>query len=117
MAVPQLPAGPVGSRPPPEVQDTPVLPAEVLCEEDGEDVRSNEVRVDSRGHINVNFRKTKCTRYLYEEDPDGTIHLYPAVLVPAKLLPAEGKGGDVMERERDFMEVLRESFPDAEEIG
>lgn len=48
-------------------------------------MRKNEVLVDSRGKISLGFRKHVHDRYLAEEDPDGTIHLVPAVLVPARL--------------------------------
>jgi hypothetical protein len=48
-------------------------------------MRKPEVLVDSRGKVSLSFRKHKHDRYLAEEDPDGTIHLVPAVLVPARL--------------------------------
>ena len=48
-------------------------------------MRKNEVRVDARGHISLGFRKHKEHRlYLVSEDPDGTIHLIPATVVPAR---------------------------------
>ena len=49
-------------------------------------MRNNEVIVDSRGKISLGFRKHVHDRYLWTEDPDGTIHLIPAVLVPARRL-------------------------------
>lgn len=48
-------------------------------------MRDNEVIVDASGMASLGFRKHGHTRYLAEEDPDGTIHLVPAVLVPARL--------------------------------
>jgi hypothetical protein len=48
-------------------------------------MRDNELIVDSRGKVSLAFRKHNHNRYLAMEDPDGTIHLVPAVLVPAKL--------------------------------
>jgi hypothetical protein len=44
-----------------------------------------ELKVSEGGHISVNWRKSTCDRYLAEEDPDGTITLIPAALVPAVL--------------------------------
>jgi hypothetical protein len=47
-----------------------------------------EVQIDSKGHVNLAEVRTKDYRwYLAEEDADGTIHLIPAILVPAVLQP------------------------------
>jgi hypothetical protein len=53
-------------------------------------MRKNEVVVDLRGRVNLNqVRTQKHLRYLATEDPDGAIHLVPAVLVPARICPPE----------------------------
>ena len=81
-----------------------------------------EVKVDARGHISLNGVRTKGhDRYMAEEDPDGTIHLMPMVLVPAVLKSPSGPPRYIAEHERepesrDFMNVLREHFPDAKEL-
>jgi hypothetical protein len=76
-----------------------------------------DVRVDARERVSLTFRTHKHDRYLYEEDPDGTIHLYPAVLVPARVKEPLREGHDVLAKGRDVMEILREHFPMAEEIS
>jgi hypothetical protein len=59
--------------------------------------RRNEVVVDARGRISLNFRTHKETkRYLAEEQPDGTITLTPAVVVPAYLLKPMPSRDDIM---------------------
>lgn len=77
----------------------------------------NEVKVDSRGYVNLNFRTSRHDRYLADEDADGTIHLVPAVLVPARLKAPEEQPLASLERERTPMDVLREFFPEAAELG
>ena len=45
-----------------------------------------DVRVTGKGFVDLTGVRTQEHHwYLAEEDPDGTIHLVPAVLVPAKL--------------------------------
>ncbi len=76
-----------------------------------------EVKVDSRGHVSLNGIRTKNhDRYLAEEDPDGTIHLMPMVLVPAILKESSPKASMEMKATRDPMDVLREYFPEAKEL-
>jgi hypothetical protein len=76
-----------------------------------------EVKVDARGHVSlVGVRTKHHTRYLAEEDPDGTIHLMPAVLVPAILKEPSAEGGLEFKRTRDPLEILRDYFPDAKEL-
>lgn len=59
--------------------------------------KRNEVVVDARGRISLNFRTHKeTTRYLAEEHPDGTIILTPAAVVPAYLLKALPSRSDVV---------------------
>jgi hypothetical protein len=45
-----------------------------------------ELDVDWEGNISLRWRIRKHKKYLASEDADGTIHLVPAVLVPARLL-------------------------------
>lgn len=61
-----------------------------------------EIRVDARGHINISFRQHKNAWYFFGEDPDGTIHLTPAVLVPAGLAQPAGQGHLAGEKEDPF---------------
>ena len=76
-----------------------------------------EVKVDSRGHVSLTGVRTKDhVWYLAEEDPDGTIHLVPAMLVPAVLRQPEDEEHEQHQRLRDSMEILRDYFPEAEEI-
>ena len=59
-------------------------------------MREGEVTVSPKGHCNLTGVRTQDhTFYLGREDPDGTIHLVPAALVPARLLqqPAEVETG------------------------
>jgi hypothetical protein len=59
--------------------------------------RRNEVAVDARGRISLNFRVRKeVRRYLAEEQPDGLIILTPAAVVPAYLLKALPSRSDVV---------------------
>lgn len=45
-----------------------------------------EVTIDSRVRVSLGGVRTKhYTRYLAEEEPDGTIILTPLVVVPARL--------------------------------
>lgn len=45
-----------------------------------------ELDVNWEGMISVSWRTRRHRKYLASEDADGTIHLVPAVLVPARLL-------------------------------
>jgi hypothetical protein len=56
-------------------------------------MKRNEVAVDFRGKISLDFRRSKeHIRYLAEESPDGVITLTPAARVPAYLLrPDDGR--------------------------
>lgn len=73
-----------------------------------------EVKVDAKGHVSLVGVRTKGhDRYLAEEDPDGTIHLMPMMLVPAILKESLPQG--VMEMKAG-MDVIREYFPEAKEL-
>jgi len=59
------------------------------------------VRVSERGHTNLSAVRTqKHEFYIGYEDPDGTIHLVPAVLVPATLVKVPTAGRATLSRER-----------------
>jgi hypothetical protein len=62
-----------------------------------------DIRVDARGHVSLlGLRKEGDSAWYFgHRDPDGTIHLVPAMLVPAKL-KAETLGGlDVLSASRE----------------
>lgn len=49
-------------------------------------MRRKEITVNSKGQCSLSGVRTQDHRfYLGEEDPDGTITLIPAALVPARL--------------------------------
>lgn len=62
------------------------------------------VRVSSKGHCNLGDLADR-DMYIGFRDPDGTIHLVPAVAVPAERIRNKLSGHGVVER-------LQEEFPD-----
>ena len=55
-----------------------------------------DIRVDARGHVSLLGIRQEgdSVWYFGHRDPDGTIHLVPALLVPAKLK----SGADVLDK-------------------
>jgi hypothetical protein len=65
-------------------------------------LRKGEVSVSPKGHCNLSGIRTQDhTFYLGTEDADGTIHLIPAALVPARLLLPPERGHGVIETVRE----------------
>jgi len=76
-----------------------------------------DIRVDARGHVSLLGIREEgdATWYSGHRDPDGTIHLVPALLVPARLKETAPPGEGHLE-ETASLEVIRKYFPDAEEL-
>lgn len=61
---------------------------------------SSEIRVSVKGHCNLSGVRTQGhSFYLGHEEPDGTIILVPALLVPAVLLPPPAGRELMMEKD------------------
>jgi hypothetical protein len=79
-----------------------------------------DMQVDSQGRVNLTGlrKKEDASWYFGYRDPDGTIRLVPAVLVPAKLKTAAEEGPDVLRAElpRDVLTQIREKMPSREEV-
>lgn len=81
-----------------------------------EKVMKKDIRVDARGHVNLaGLRKEEdASWYFGHRDPDGTIHLVPAMLVPAKLEKAPEEGLDVLREKLGNFEVIRTELNERE---
>jgi len=79
-------------------------------------LKDNEVVVGLNGMASLGWRKQNHTHYMGTEDPDGTIHLVPAVLQGARLKKSPIEGGMEFKRTREPLEILRDYFPDAKEL-
>jgi hypothetical protein len=80
-------------------------------------MRDNEVVVGLDGMASLGWRRQDHTHYMGTEDPDGTIHLVPAVHQHAVLSEVPAAEGELdAQRTRDTLEILREWFPNATEI-